>query len=260
MSHRNPSFTPERVSGGEYLDRMQASKRKVCPGLIEHVSRQAKGREREERRVAVVELQQGESTVPVIRELPSSRSLARYLDKTASSSAAKLTRRRIFLVKGLPGNFIEVLGFRLKIPPALFTPHWVTGRYEGVMLNRMPRHYDPASRCTLRSPRSRHTKIQELSTDIVEPIYRMNTPFRRRVSRGTLFDGFGGLLASTERVSFWNQQSTSLPSLATLFVPVSLVAVIVSMGVPIAVLACVALFTRVGGRIVERISDKEVGF
>jgi len=204
MSHPDPAFTPERGREGDYWARMQASQREVCPGLINHLASQTKGREAEEGRAAVVEFQHGSAT-PAVRELLSSRSLARYLDKTSDTAgpSGKLIRRRIFVLEGLPKNFIEVLGLRLKIPPALFTSHWVTGRYEGAMLNRMPRHYDPTSRCTLRMPRFHRAKVQALSTDIVEPIYHTNTPFRRRLSRATLFGDFDGLLSNTERASFW---------------------------------------------------------
>jgi hypothetical protein len=204
MSPPDPALTSESIEEGDYWVRLQASQRAVCPGLVNHLASQAKGREAEEGRLAVVEFQQG-TTIPAVRELRSSRSLTRYLDNTSGTASppGTLIRRRIFVLEGLPKNFIEVLGGRLKIPPAFFSSHWVTGRYEGVMLNRMPRYCDPTSRCTLRMPRFHRAKIHELSSDGGEPIYRMNTPFRRRLSRATLFGDFNGLLSSTERASFW---------------------------------------------------------
>ncbi|KAK1751063.1 hypothetical protein QBC47DRAFT_392146 [Echria macrotheca] len=67
-----------------------------------------------------------------------------------------------------------------------------------------------------------------------------------------------------------------LSSLATLFVPVSLVTAIFSIGgdfaageshfwvywavsVPVMMLGCVLLFTRVGRRVIRRMSDEESG-
>ncbi|KAK5653830.1 hypothetical protein OQA88_7989 [Cercophora sp. LCS_1] len=213
MPHQETAFTPEwgREDGGNYWARMQTSQREVCPGLISHLASRAKGREAEEGRVAVVVFQHGPSgTIPLaVREFLSSRSLARYLNKTLSEDTTGplegkiIIRPRIFVLEGLPRNVIDVLGSGLNIPPALFASHWVTGRCEGAVPNRIPRYYNPTGRYTLRMPRFHRAKVQALGTDVAEPIYRMNTPFRRRLSRATVFGDFDGLLSSTERVSFW---------------------------------------------------------
>jgi len=151
--------------------------------------------------MAVVEVQ--DESAPAVREFMSSRALIRYLDKKSSAAGPTALRRRIFVLEGLPRNFIEALGSRLRIPPAFFASHWMTGRQEGALLNRMPRYCELRNEYTLKIPRMQLAQIRSLSDDKLEPIYRMDTPTRRPLSRITLFGEFDGPLSNLERVSFW---------------------------------------------------------
>lgn len=192
---------PENEQDGRYCASAQTTWRAVSPEFANHLASQVEGREVEEGRMAVVEVQDGSE--PAVREFMSSRALIRYLDKKPTVAGPAALQRRIFVLEGLPGNFIEALGSRLRTPPALFSSHWVTGRQEGALLNRMPRYCELRSEYTLKMPRMHLAQIRSLSDDRLEPIYRMDTPSQRRLSRMTLFGEFDGPLSNTERVSFW---------------------------------------------------------
>jgi len=52
-----------------------------------------------------------------------SKELTAYLDSTHSIGSLEI-RRRLFILEGLPRNYIEALGSRLKVPPAFFAAQW----------------------------------------------------------------------------------------------------------------------------------------
>jgi hypothetical protein len=193
-------MVPDTQEEREYWSLLESTQRQAYPGFVDQLSAQV-GTIGEVGRAAVIEFEDGAK--PSVRRFHGSRHLRSYLDKP--SPANGLVRRRAFVLQGLPRKLIQVLGSRLEVPPSLFAAHWAgPGVYNGILLNRTPRHYDNQNRFIVISPKLHRARINELESDKSEPIYYMVSSIHRQLSRVTVFGDFEGPLLSFERLSFWS--------------------------------------------------------
>jgi hypothetical protein len=187
----------------EYWKLLESTQRRWYPGFVNHISGQI-GPKQEEGEAAVITFE--DETIPSVQPFETSKALRSYLTKhprTRPTDSPIL--RRAFVLEGLPRNFVQVLGSRLRVPPSFFASHWAgLGNFSGRLLNRTPRHYDNRNRFTLTLPKLHQAKIQGKESDNDDPIYYMESSIDRELSRITLFGDFDGPLLSFERVSFWS--------------------------------------------------------
>jgi hypothetical protein len=128
----------------------------------------------EEGQLAVIEFKG--SAAPSVQRLESSRGLRRYLDQSTDD-----IHQRVFVLEGLPRNFIQILGAKLKVPPDFFASHW-SCPVAGYLLNRTPRHYDIKNRFVLAFPRLHRARIRALVGDYQSPFYFTETSVYRLLS------------------------------------------------------------------------------
>lgn len=184
---------------GYYWSLLESTQQQQYPEFVKHLSGQVWPMG-EEGQAAVIEFQ--DSARPSVRKLATSTALRRCLSEPHPIDAV---RRRAFVLEGLPRNFIQVLGAKLKVPPAFFASHWVgLGGFIGNLLNRTPRHYDSRSRFILTFPKLHRARIKALDGDYRYPFYYMESSVYRPLSRMTVFGDLDGPLSSFERLSFWS--------------------------------------------------------
>lgn len=183
---------------GHYWSLLESTQQQY-PEFVKHLSGQ-EGSTGEEGQAAVIEFQ--DSARPSVRKLATSRALRRCLNEPHPTGAV---RRRAYVIEGLPRNFIQVLGAKLKVPPAFFASHWAgLGSFIGNLLNRTPRHYDSQNRFILTFPKLHRARIKPLDGDYLYPFYYMESSFHRHLSRMTVFGDLDGPLTSFEQLSFWS--------------------------------------------------------
>ncbi|KAJ5831261.1 uncharacterized protein N7525_009514 [Penicillium rubens] len=185
---------------GLYWSLLQSTLQQQYPEFVQHLSEQ-EGSMGEEGQAAVIEF--WDNAKPSVRNLATSRELTRCLDE---SHPTDVVRRRVFVLEGLPKNFIQVLGARLKVPPAFFASHWtVPGSVTGSILNQHPRHYNRQDRFALKFPKLHRARIKALEGDDRYPFYSMESSVHRPLSCITVFGDFDGPLSSFEQLSFWGK-------------------------------------------------------
>ncbi|PMD47091.1 hypothetical protein L207DRAFT_627816 [Hyaloscypha variabilis F] len=179
-----------------YWSLLESTQQQQCPEFLEHL----RGQIGEEGRAAVIQFQDG--TKPSVKNLRNSRALERFLNIAQPTGSV---RRRIFVLEGLPRNFIQVLGAKLRVPLAFFASHWAgPGRFIGSLLNRTPRHYDNQNRFILTFTTLHRARINALKEDDSYPFYYMESSTHRYLSRMTIFGDLDGPLCSLEQLSFWS--------------------------------------------------------
>ena len=102
-----------------------ATQKTIFPAFVEDIEYQD-DTESERGRAAVLEFRDGEN--PDMKTFDTSK-LKAYLDDPAnilysSINSHESPRRRIFLLEDLGRRKVEILGSRLRIPPAFFGAHW----------------------------------------------------------------------------------------------------------------------------------------
>lgn len=187
----------------EYWSLLESTQRQWYPGFVRQLSSQV-GARRDQGRAAVITFQDGSK--PSARTFETSKALHRYFTKSpAPTSPGAPALRQMFVLEGLPRNFVEVLGSRLRIPPSLFAAHWAPlSSFVGSLLNQTPRHYDHRNRFILTLPKMHQVKIQGKESDDADPVYFMQSSINRQLTRTTLFGDFEDPVWSSEKVSFWS--------------------------------------------------------
>lgn len=177
---------------------LESSQRGQYPDFISNLSTQT-GSFREEGRAAVVEFSDGAK--PKVYRVQTSRVLRRYFDEPSGSNPIM---RRLFILEGLPRNFIQVLGARLRVPPVFFSAHWAEpGGFLGYLVNRTPRHCDHRNQFSLSFIKMHWVGIRSFPEDSPHPSYEMESSTRRRLNLSTIFGDLSELPTSWEQVSFW---------------------------------------------------------
>ncbi|KAB8273760.1 hypothetical protein BDV30DRAFT_238285 [Aspergillus minisclerotigenes] len=191
---------PNPSEESQYWSLLESTQQQHYPEFVKDLSSQ-EGPMGEEGQAAVIKFQ--DNARPSVRKLPTSRMLRHCLEEVHPADAV---HRRVFVLEGLPRNFLVVLGARLRVPPNFFASHWAgPGRLMGSLLNRTPRHYDSQNRFILTFPRLHRARIKALEGDDKYPLYFMETNIHRPLSRITVFGDSDGPLSSFEQLSFWGK-------------------------------------------------------
>jgi hypothetical protein len=190
----------ETLEEKQYWSLLESTQEHVYPDFVQRLRRQ-EGPFREEGKAAVMEFWDGAtpSIQPSVPPLGSSRALRRVLNKVSNGS-----RRRIIVLEGLPRNYIQVIGAKLRVPPDFFAAHWVSPAFSGNLVNRTPRGYDSKNRFMLSFPKIHQATVAAHPGDGDYPFYYMDSTLRRILSRVTVFRDTDGPMHSSEQVSFWS--------------------------------------------------------
>jgi hypothetical protein len=141
-------------------------------------------------------------------------SLQEYLDTPwiydNMSTQARQPLRRMIILEDLARNYVEVLGTRLKIHPAIFAAHWGdpienASSGKGLILGQPPR-----GSFVLQSPQMHHMEIEGQERDGGGLFHRLDSHVRRNILKGIeeskedLASRFGELWSV---VSFWSTET-----------------------------------------------------
>ncbi|KAK1454860.1 hypothetical protein CMEL01_03620 [Colletotrichum melonis] len=183
----------------EYLELLASTQKHQYPGFVSHLKQQD-GPLREEGRVAVIEFK--DSQAPQAKRIRTSTALRRCFEDSPQSS---VDIRRLFVMEGLPRNFIKAFGARLRVPPSFFSAHWTSPRNAiGTWINRPPRNYDHNDRFLLTFAKMHWVRVKPLAEDNSNLLYWMDSSIHRHLSPSTIFGASDGPLLSWEQVSFWS--------------------------------------------------------
>lgn len=152
-----------------YWSLLETTQRLQYPNFVDYLSKQPASQQ-EEGRAAVVKFR--DRAGPSVKELSTSRQLRNCLDKSLEPNAVT---RRLFILEGLPRNFILLLGSRLRVPPSVFSAHWANSQsFEGILINRSPRHYDNPHQFRLSFSKLHRARIETGPDNVSEPVYWTN--------------------------------------------------------------------------------------
>lgn len=182
----------------DYWDLLRSTQQDQYPDFVRNLSHQ-NGSLGEDGRAAMIEFRDGAK--PSVTKFNTSDRLRRFFNEQTEPGA---TRRRLFILEGLPKSFVTVLGARLRIPPAFFSSHWVEPRsYLGTLINRTPKQYDNPNQFQLSFRKLHRAQIEPLGEDNSSTLYLMRSSVYRILSRSTMFGEADGPLTSFEQASFW---------------------------------------------------------
>jgi hypothetical protein len=196
------AYPPEDM---HYWSLLESTQEHLFPDFVQHLRRQ-QGPTAEEGKAALIEFSDSAAS-PSVRRLKSSRALRRSLEDIEAQiqPATSILRRRIFVLEGLPRNYIQILGAKLRVPPAFFASQWKAVGFVGHLLNRNPRQYDNTNRFILNFPKLHQARVKALREDEEFPFYHMDYGPHCPLSRTTIFGDADGPLSSPEQVSFWSK-------------------------------------------------------
>lgn len=188
-----------------YWSLLESTQRLQYPKFVAFLTRQQDA-EMEEGRAAMINFRNGAK--PLISRLHTSDDLRKCLDKPHERldqpHESKPVVRRLFILEGLPKDFILALGSRLRVPPSFFSAHWIDSQsFLGNIVNRSPRHHENPYQFQLSFAKLHRARIEAKPSDASEPIYWTNSCIPRRLSRWTIFGDLDGPLTSFEKASFW---------------------------------------------------------
>lgn len=194
-----PSIQDDVDLDNHYWSLLKSTQGPYYPGFLNHLSQQV-GSKRKDGRAAVIRFE--DNSKPLVRRFKSPGKVREYLDESLKSST---TVRQIFVLEGLPRDFIQVLGGRLKVPPSFFSAHWINPDCSfGDLLNRTPRHHNNSNQFQISFTKLHRAQIETRPEDDSDPRYWTESSIRRHLSRSTIFGDLDGPLTSVERVSFWS--------------------------------------------------------
>lgn len=182
-----------------YWSLLNSTQGPYYPGFLNHLSQQV-GSTRKDGRAAVIRFE--DNSEPLVRRFKSPGKVREYLNESLKSNT---TVRQFFILEGLPRDFIQVLGARLRVPPSFFSAHWINPDcFVGDLLNRTPRHCNNSNQFQLSFTKLHRAQIETRPEDDCDPRYWTQSSIRRLLSRLTIFGDLDGPLTSLERVSFWS--------------------------------------------------------
>ncbi|KAF4461192.1 hypothetical protein FALBO_12018 [Fusarium albosuccineum] len=183
----------------QYWLRLYSTQRQWHPGVVSQLSSQD-GVKGHEGRVALIKFQN--DAKPSVEVFTNLEKLRRHFTDPVSPHAP--TCSRMFVLEGLPRNFIHLLGSRLKVPPSFFAEHWVKpGEFVGSLLNHTPRYYNNHSRFTLAFPKLHWAQIKQKPGERKDPTYLAESSIYTELNYITLFGECKDPLWSFENMSFW---------------------------------------------------------
>jgi hypothetical protein len=141
--------------------------------------------------------------VPQFASISNATELRRHLDQIDSTKILQQkVVGRLFILEGLPRDYIKILGSCLRIPASVFGCHSVDPQAQYSLVNREA-VYRNSSYFAMNMPKLHHVDIESRPGDEKFPLYRSNMGYSRILSVFGLFGERHAAQVSYEQLSFW---------------------------------------------------------